>query len=132
MKRKLAITIVLLAFVCLVPIIIYIVSGTEREQDSEEVESYQLSSGNSHGYNDRYEQYVNHVGQKIAEEILDYDEAVLSADVAIRYNDDTQNYVIVLSLTTDDELTDEQISIHKTVLSNSCDESVLIINGDVK
>lgn len=132
MKRKFSITIAILAFVFLVSIIIYIISDTDRALDPEEVSSYQPSSGDLRGYNDRYEQFFNHVGKKIAEDILDHEKEVLSADVEVRYNDDARNHVIVLSLTTDGELTDEQIDFYKTVLSKSCDESVLIINGDVK
>ena len=76
------------------------------------------------------EQYCDHLVQ-FTESMFTDEEGVESADVAVFYDEGTEEYSIELSLETDGKVHSEKIEEYKTYLSKTYADVILIIDGEV-
>ena len=76
------------------------------------------------------EQYCDHLVQ-FTESMFTDEEGFESADVAVFYDEGTEEYSIELSLETDGKVHSKKIEEYKTYLSKTYADVILIIDGEV-
>lgn len=124
MRKRVWFIFVPLICLCMALVAVYAVAVTK-----EPVETFQLPDEDRSSQKPS-EQFAGHLSRVIEEGFLG-NEAVFTANADVGYDDATDTYSVILSLTTKTELSDEQVELYKTALSKMADEYVLIINGTI-
>ena len=92
------------------------------------VEIYQITSENSNR-KDPPEQFADYIGEVLENDFANEDD-ILSVDVEVKYDNDSKNYIVVLTLTTEKDLSKEAISWYKTLVYNrtGTEDVTIIVN----
>lgn len=77
---------------------------------------------------DPSEQYCDYLAQT-TENMFAEEDGIGSADAAVSYDEDTEQYSIELSLCTNGEVDDGQMEDYKTYLSKNYGDVILLIDG---